>query len=396
LQDKNPQNRSSEIKKVEEELIKAHQELEARVLERTEQLEQSNERMQHEIAERKKVEDALRESESLFRQLTENIRDVFYVIDPQKKRITYVSPAFNEIYGHSEKVLYENPHSWIKYVHPDDKESLREAVKDQAITGSMNEEYRIIRPDGEIRWLRARAFPLRDENNKIYRITGVAEDITESKNAIRLTEDSLKEKETLLKEIHHRVKNNLQIISSFLHLQSFYVKDESVKEIFSDIENRIRAMALIHEKLHQPKDLIKINVQEYIEDLVYKLRNSYGAKAAVINIEMNIENIFLTMDISSNLGLIINELVSNSIKHAYEAGQSGTIYVSLTACDDEGFELIIRDDGKGISKQINFKETESLGLQLFNAFVDQIDGTVELNVNKGTEFKIKFPGKKKN
>jgi PAS domain S-box-containing protein len=202
-------------------------------------------------------------------------------------------------------------------------------------------------------------------------------------------ESSLKEKEVLLKEIHHRVKNNLQIISSLLNLQSGYIKDKDSIEIFKESQNRVRSMALIHEKLYQSKDMSQINFSEYVSELVSNLFSSYSLNSALITLHQNINDILLEIDIAINLGLIINELVSNAFKHAFPEARKGNLYISIKK-DEHKYELIIEDDGIGFSSEIDFRKTESLGLQLIITLVEQIGGEIFLFSDNGTKFVIKF------
>jgi PAS domain S-box-containing protein len=202
-------------------------------------------------------------------------------------------------------------------------------------------------------------------------------------------ESALKEKEILLKEIHHRVKNNLQIISSLLNLQSGYIKDKDSIAIFKESQNRIRSMALIHEKLYQSKDMSQIDFSEYVSELVSNLFSSYSLNSALIILHHNINNIMLEIDLAINLGLIINEIVSNAFKHAFPSGSKGNLYISMRK-NEQKYELIIEDDGIGFSSEIDFRTTESLGLQLIMTLVEQIGGEIFLFQDHGTKFVIKF------
>jgi PAS domain S-box-containing protein len=202
-------------------------------------------------------------------------------------------------------------------------------------------------------------------------------------------ETSLKEKEVLLKEIHHRVKNNLQIISSLLNLQSGYIKDKESIEIFKESQNRVRSMALIHEKLYQSKDMSQIDFSGYVSELVSNLFSSYSLNSVLITLHQDIHNIMLEIDLAINLGLIINELVSNAFKHAFSKGRKGNLYIIIKK-DKQKYELIIQDDGVGFPPNIDFRKTESLGLQLIITLVEQIGGEIFLFSDKGTKFLINF------
>ena len=219
----------------------------------------------------------------------------------------------------------------------------------------------------------------------------VQNELAERKRAEDQLKLSLKEKEVLLKEIHHRVKNNLQVISSVLRLQSDYVRDEKILALFNDSQNRIRSMALIHEKLYQSSNLLKINFDEYIRDLTDNLIRSYVSFSSAVTLTTNAIGVWLNIDTAIPCGLIINELVSNSLKHAFsETNQENEIQISITSAHDNEFTLIVRDNGIGFPEDIDFRNTESLGLELVCIFTEQLDGTIELDRSNGTAFVITF------
>nr|WP_290224635.1 histidine kinase dimerization/phosphoacceptor domain -containing protein [Trichocoleus desertorum] len=219
----------------------------------------------------------------------------------------------------------------------------------------------------------------------------VQNELAERKRAEEQLKLSLKEKEVLLKEIHHRVKNNLQVISSVLRLQSDYVKDDKILALFNDSQNRIRSMALIHEKLYQSSNLLKINFDEYIHDLTDNLIRSYVAFASSVTLTTNAVGVWLNIDTAIPCGLIINELVSNSLKHAFPgSNQENEIRISITSTEENQFTLTVRDNGIGFPENIDFRNTESLGLELVCIFTEQLDGTIELNQSNGTAFIITF------
>ena len=226
--------------------------------------------------------------------------------------------------------------------------------------------------------------PLGGEDDEDHRLLVLLQDVTERRVAEERIRLSLKEKEVLLKEVHHRVKNNLQIISSLLNLQSKYIKDDQALEMFKESRNRIRSMTLIHEKLYRSKDLANIDVAEYIQNLSSNLFRSYSAGR--ISLKTQVDDMLLSTAIPC--GLIINELVSNSLKHAFPEKQ-GEIYVNLHR-DDGRSTLIVSDNGVGFPENVDFRNTDSLGLQLVCTLTDQLDGAIELNRRDGTEFKITF------
>lgn len=229
------------------------------------------------------------------------------------------------------------------------------------------------------------------DHDKITGIIYIAHDITERKKNDAQILSSLREKELLLKEIHHRVKNNMQIISSLLSHQSEYTDDKRITEIFKDSQNRIASMSLIHEKLYRSKDLDKIDFADYITNLSASIFQSYDVNPGKITFNSKIDDIFLNIDYAIPCGLIINELITNSIKYAFPDEKKGNINVEFRHAGDKMYELIVSDNGKGLTKDIDFKRTKSLGLHLVTLLAEkQLHGTITLNQTNRTEFRIKF------
>ncbi|KPQ41808.1 MAG: sensory transduction histidine kinase, partial [Candidatus Methanoperedens nitroreducens] len=218
-------------------------------------------------------------------------------------------------------------------------------------------------------------------------------DITERKEAGEKIEESLKEKEILLREIHHRVKNNMQIISSLLKLQAGTIKDEKYLDIFKESQNRILAMSLVHETLYRSEGFSRINARDYITSISNGIVQSYRDRGNNISMNLNIEDIALGIDSSIPCGLIINELITNSLKHAFPDRRNGEIKIVLTNINghEYEYELIVSDNGIGLPEDIDFRKTETLGLHLVSMLAeDQLSGTIDLYQNNGTEFKIRF------
>ena len=215
----------------------------------------------------------------------------------------------------------------------------------------------------------------------------------ERKQAEEQIKASLQEKEVLLKEIHHRVKNNLQIISSLLNLQAEYLKDNQALEVFKDSQNRIESMALIHEKLYQSQDLARINFVDYIQDLVTNLFYSYNVNSSDITLKMNVEEVFLVIDAAIPCGLIINELISNSLKYAFPQRELGEICIDFYSREVNLYTLSISDNGVGFAQDFDFHNTESLGLRLVKGLTYQLKGNIDFSSNQGVEYKIIFSTK---
>jgi len=206
-----------------------------------------------------------------------------------------------------------------------------------------------------------------------------------------LLKTSLKEKDVLLKEIHHRVKNNLQIISSLLKLQGRHTTDVQSTEMFKDSHDRITAMALIHEQLYQSKDLSNIDFGTYISNLANSLLRSFGQESRRIRVDTESNGIFFGIDVAVSCGLIINELVSNSLKYAFPAHEEGVISITTRLVNKNTIDMVIGDDGIGIPEDLDFRNTETFGLQLITGLVEhQLAGEIEINRSVGTEFRIRF------
>lgn len=211
------------------------------------------------------------------------------------------------------------------------------------------------------------------ENELVVEVSGIAHNVTDKKFVQQKMEQSLKEKEILLKEVHHRVKNNMQVVSSILNLQSSYVSDEYALTLLKESQNRIKTMAYIHESLYQNKSFTSVNFSDYVHTLVNNIVQSYSASKDKIALELDIEKITLSLDSSIPVGLIINELITNSIKHGFPGEKQGKISLNLK-CENNYVFLELKDDGVGFAPDIDFENSHSLGLQLVNTLIEQIDG----------------------
>jgi len=203
---------------------------------------------------------------------------------------------------------------------------------------------------------------------------------------------SLKEKEVLLKEIHHRVKNNLQIISSLLSLQAEEIRDPAALEKFRDSQARIQSMALVHEKLYQSKDLGKIDMGAYIASLAQTLVHAQGGgqQNARIRLQVEAEEQYVTLDTAIPCGLILNELLSNALKHAFPGGRAGRIAIRFRKAAEDRFTLTVEDDGEGLPEQFDLQQSPSLGLRIVHALTDQLDGQLRMQHNGGASFGLTF------
>jgi len=235
------------------------------------------------------------------------------------------------------------------------------------------------------------AAPIKDNGGKICGVVLVLRDVTVRKKAEDKLKKSLEEKELLLRELHHRVKNNMQVISSLLRLQSQTITSKESIEIFRECQDRVRSMSLLHEKFYRSRDLLNIDFAEYIQELAEGLVRSYGIDSSKIILKTTVKGVSLGINLAIPCGLLINELISNSFKHAFPKAARGKVEVSLLSPKKGQIELIVSDNGVGIPKDWDFRKTKSLGLQLVDTLVkDQLGGEIELDRSAGTKFKIKF------
>ncbi len=337
------------------------------------------------ITERKKAEKALKNSERMYRNIFENVQDIFYQTD-LKGNIIEISPSIERYSGYKPEELINKTVETF-YLNPEDRTYLIKEIEKKGEVA----DYEIIlkAKDNNLLYVSTNAHLLFDSSKNPIGIEGSLRDITERKNIEIQLKNSLTEKEMLLKEIHHRVKNNLMIISSLLNLQSGYIKDKASQNIFKESQNRARSMALIHERLYQSTDLKRIDFGDYITSLATELFHTYVSDRNLIELKINVEDILLDINTSIPLGLIVNELITNSIKHGFPNGRKGKINIDFYLKNDH-YEFAVKDNGIGFPEDINFQNTNSLGLQIVNSLTEQIDGEIELNKGNGTEFKITF------
>ena len=249
-------------------------------------------------------------------------------------------------------------------------------------------EAKLYNIEGSDIWYEIFLNPIFDEDNNVIEVSGIGHNITEKIVADEKIKHSLQEKDILLKEVHHRVKNNLQVISSILNLQSSYIKDQNTINILRESQNRIKSMAFIHESLYQTKDFSSINFSEYITNLTSNLVNTYSDFE--VRLELNVQTVFLNLDLAIPSGLIINELFSNSLKYAFKGtNKENIISIELTS-EGEILKLVISDNGVGLPNSIDFRNTESLGLQLVVSLVDQLNGEIQMDNLNGTKYTIIF------
>ena len=354
-----------------------------------EQIEETNIELQKEIKERKRAEKALSESEERFRGIYENATIGIYRTTPGG-RILMANPALVRLLGYSSFEELKGRDLNKEGYEPDfPRSEFQKHIEGKGTV--MGLEAAWTKKDGTTIYIRESARAVRDGTGKVLYYEGTVEDITKRKKAERQIQKDLKEKTILLTEIHHRVKNSLQLVSSLLRLQSLKIADDQILDLFDQSRNRIFMMAAVYEKLYRTKSFSSIDYKEYLEDVLDNIYQSSGLSERV-SLKLDVQNMVLGLDDAIPASLIINELFSNSIKHAFPGERKGRIEIAFEKSDRETYLLTYRDNGVGLPDDIDFDSTEMLGLNLIKNLAHQIEGTATLEQNHWTTFKIIFKG----
>ncbi|MCA1808276.1 MAG: PAS domain-containing protein [Lentisphaerae bacterium] len=313
----------------------------------------------------------------------------FYARPDGQTGLHYISDRAERLFG-IKADLDDFSERFIALVVPDHRkafiQSVQCAIKDRV---GWHYEGKLCKPSGEIIWFVGDAVPLRREREIVF--NGIIQDITGRKQAENSLRLALREKETLLRELYHRAKNSMQVICSMMSLQSAYSGNAMVKKFANDMAARIQAMALVHQKLYQAHDLSRIGLDEYLRDLLNLLFRSYNVSPGVIELKMDLVPVAVLIDVAVPCGLIINELVTNSIKYAFPDGRQGVISLRLSTDQKGGIELEYADDGVGVAPDFDFRHRQSLGLQSIFALAEQqLQGKVDFSAGQGLECRIRF------
>ncbi|MBI4660138.1 MAG: PAS domain S-box protein [Verrucomicrobia bacterium] len=341
------------------------------------------------LAEHTKTIVALRESEERFRSAFDYAA-IGMALVSTGGRWMKVNRTLCDIVGYSENEFRSL--FFHSLIHPEDVDAHQRQVQRLLAgeVGAFQMEERCFHKSSSIVWVLISVSLLRDgKGNPLYLIAQI-QDITERKRADEQIKRSLREKEVLLKEIHHRVKNNLQVISSLLRLQSGYVREDSARELFRESQNRVASMALIHEKLYQSQDLARIDFYEYLLSLVSMLFRSYSTQTNRVQLETHVDHVFLNIDAAIPIGLLVNELVSNSLRHAFPDDRPGTIKIGFCSAPSGECVLTFSDNGVGLPEDFDLDNPATLGLRLVRILTTQLGGALNFERNDGTGFTITF------
>jgi PAS domain S-box-containing protein len=355
------------------------------------------------ITGRKQIEEALRESEQKFRDLFENSRDGIVIADTKTQQFVDSNEMFSHMLGYRPE---EIKNLGLMDIHPESGRSHAVEIFARMARREINvsENLPVRRKDGTIFFADISAYPI-SKSNKDY-LVGVFRDITERRQAEELRrhfteeleqqvksrtqelETSLNEKVVLLREVHHRVRNNFQIIISLLSLQSRSIGDEKVTRAMKESQNRIQAMSFVHERLYTSTDLARIDLEPYVKYMTSQLFNLFTVRPGTISLNLDVKNIFVDINTAIPLGLVINELITNSLKHAFPKGRKGQITISIHD-DQKGLTLSYQDNGVGFAGGFDWRTTENLGFRLIRGLIDQLNGNIEQESCEGTCFIIR-------
>jgi PAS domain S-box-containing protein len=336
--------------------------------------------------ERASLIERLRTAELRYRRLTENAPDMVfrYELFPQPC-FSYVNPVARTLTGYAPDEYYADHELGLKIVHPEDRHLvenlLRGEVAGEAVT------LRCIHRDGQMIWIEQHHMMVHDHEGRAIAIEGIIRDITENKRAEQNIRRSLDEKDVMLHEIHHRVKNNLQIVSSLLNLQADQLPDETSRQVFLNSQNRVQSMALIHQQLYTSSDFAEIDFSTYLRALADHLISSWAPDPTAFRVHVDAAGALLSLEDAVPCGLIVNELISNSLKHAFRGRSSGEIQVTFTINAGE-CRLTVHDDGTPLPRNLFSNQQATMGVRLIQALTDQLGG--QLQVAEKPKFTITF------
>ena len=350
------------------------------------ELERVNHELEAEIAAKSRIEATLRESEELFRNLFHQHAAVKLIIDPETGNIIDANQSAVDFYGWPRERLLEMKIQDINMLPAKDVE---EAMAMVGLQGRISFEFRHRKADGSVRDVEVFSSRIMVQGKDL--LHSIIHDITDRKRAEEAITASLREKEVLLKEVHHRVKNNLQVISSLMSLQSGHIKkSEDAQAALFDMQNRIRSMALVHDMLYRTEHFSSINFKIYIESIIATMYKSTVTVGDTMRIESDVQALTLGIDDAIPCGLILNELITNALKHAFPGGREGVIKVSMGANEDGYLYLSVKDNGVGLPEGFLLDSVETLGLHLVVLLSKQLDGVLTASNVDGAEICLKF------
>ena len=335
----------------------------------------------------KRADEKLRASEEKFAKAFRTSPDAITLTRLSDGAYLEVNEGFTHLMGCSAaEALASSTLELGHWADPEGRRRVLDAMEEKGSVLGMEMPFR--RKDGSVFIGSLSAAYLDLEGERC--VLATTRDVTEQREAENQLRASLNEKEILFKEVHHRVKNNLQIVSTLLDLQSKFLVDERDLKTFKESQNRVRAMALIHEKLYGSKNLAKLDLSSYVASLAAHLFEAFGVERSTVEFQAQVEDIALNMDKAMPFGLILNELVSNALKYAFPGGRKGIVRIELRARENGEVMLAVSDDGIGLPAEVDFRQAKTLGLHLVRMLAWQLQGSLEREDGPGTKFVIAF------
>ena len=346
------------------------------------------------------------ESEARFRAMANNAPVMLWMAGPDGD-----CEFFNSVWiaFSGRTMAQELGVGWAQGVHFEDFQNCMNIyLQAFVVRRSFRMEYRLRRADGQYRWILDTGIPRFEPDGRFAGFIGSCIDITEIREArdlLRRSNDelearvhertaaltaSLKEKEVLLREVHHRVKNNLQLVSSLLNMQGRQIADPRFRAALDECQSRVQAIALIHERLYQSRDLANVPFADYVRSLAASVFHATGVSPTRIALDVEIDDITLPVDRAIPCGLILNELMTNALKHAFPDGREGRVGIAIKRLGDARLALIIADDGVGLPAELDIQNTHTLGLELVCTLSEQLEGMLHVDRQQGTSFRLEF------
>lgn len=385
-------NEIDERRQIEAELVNYQNHLEKLVEHRTAELEVSNQDLRQEIVERKKTQESLQENQRLLAKAEEIAHLGSWEWNLQNDQRTWSDQHFRNM-GYQPGEIIPGWPGLLENIHPDDREQIEQLI--ESVKSPQNHFqliYRVIHPNGDVHYIKSMGELIKDDAGRPWKYSGTSLDITTEKLAENKLRSSLKEKEILLQEVHHRVKNNMQVIISLLHLEQARINDQTLIEFLRDSENRIKSMAMVHESLYRSADLAAISFDKYIPELVYTLADSFYRPTVPVEFKFDLQELELTLEQAVPVSLIMTELISNAYKYAFRANHSGTLSLACRTMENKWGQVRVADNGPGLPTETSSIQSSSLGLGLVNGLATkQLLGSVQVIRESGTEFIICWP-----
>jgi PAS domain S-box-containing protein len=340
------------------------------------------------ITARREAESALKTSEERFRAMMEASPEIFTITDVEGK-VLYNSPAATRLFGFSEDEM--TGHSAFENIHPDDAGFEINRFEPGLKPGTFNSltRFRFRSKDGRYLWVEANTSRQLD-NPYINGLISIVRDISENIRIDNELHRAIEEKNLLIGEIHHRVKNNLQILTTLINLQVRSLQDETIRMALREIQGRITSMSLVHEMLYQSDSINQISIAPYMRSLSTGIITCLQSISQTIHLNLDVDDELMNIDSAVPLGLVVNELITNCCKYAFRPGEPGIISISLKKLSDGNWELVVEDNGVGIPEDIDPKNAATLGLRIVNELTEQLHGSLRFERCKGTRCILDF------